>query len=46
MGGRRDAPDRQGNPIQPTTPHAAMQYFRSEQDRHAKLVKKIDLKLD
>lgn len=37
---------RQENVIAPTTPEAALQFFKTEQDRYAKLVKKADIKLD
>jgi tripartite-type tricarboxylate transporter receptor subunit TctC len=42
----REQMDRQGNVIQPTTPEAAVQYFRSEQDRYAKIVRKTEIKVD
>ena len=42
----RDAMAKQGNVINPTTPQAAAQFFRSEQERYAKLVKKADIRLD
>jgi tripartite-type tricarboxylate transporter receptor subunit TctC len=42
----REQMDKQGNVIQPTTPEVAVQYFRTEQDRYAKLVKKTDIKID
>ncbi len=42
----REAMAKQGNVINPTTPEAATQFFRSEQDRYAKLVKKAGVKLD
>jgi tripartite-type tricarboxylate transporter receptor subunit TctC len=37
---------RQDNVIAPTTPEAAATFFRSEQERYAKLAKKADIKLD
>jgi tripartite-type tricarboxylate transporter receptor subunit TctC len=37
---------RQDNFIDPTTPEAAMQFFKTEQERYARLVKKADIKLD
>jgi tripartite-type tricarboxylate transporter receptor subunit TctC len=37
---------KQENVIAPTTPEAAAAFFRSEQDRYAKLAKKADIKLD
>jgi tripartite-type tricarboxylate transporter receptor subunit TctC len=37
---------RQQNVIAPTTPEAALQFFRSEQARYAQLVKKADIKID
>ena len=37
---------KQDNVIEPTTPEAAVAFFRSEQDQYAKLVKKADIKLD
>jgi tripartite-type tricarboxylate transporter receptor subunit TctC len=37
---------RQENVIAPTTPEAALQFFKTEQERYAKLVKKADIKLD
>jgi tripartite-type tricarboxylate transporter receptor subunit TctC len=42
----RDAMEKQGNVIQPGSPEAAVQYFRSEQERYARLVKKTDIKID
>ena len=36
----------QGNVINPTTPEAASQYFKSEMARYAALAKKADVKLD
>jgi len=40
------AMDRQDNFINPTTPEAALQFFKTEQERYARLVKKADIKLD
>ena len=37
---------RQENVIAPTTPEAALQFFKTEQERYAKLVKKADITLD
>jgi tripartite-type tricarboxylate transporter receptor subunit TctC len=37
---------RQENLIHPGTPEAAAQFFRSEQERYAKIVKKSDIQLD
>ena len=37
---------RQGNIIAPTSAAEAVQYFKSEQDRYAKIVKKADIRLD
>ena len=37
---------KQGNVINPTTPEAAVAFFKSEQDKYAKLVKKAGVKLD
>jgi tripartite-type tricarboxylate transporter receptor subunit TctC len=37
---------KQGNVINPTTPEAAAQYFRSEMARYAALVKKADVKVE
>lgn len=42
----REAMARQGNVIRPTTPEAAAQFFRSEQERYARLVKKAGIRLD
>ena len=42
----QEAMARQGNVIRPTTPEAAAAFFRSEQDRYAKLVQKAGVKLD
>ena len=42
----KEAMAKQGNDINPTTPEAAAAYFRSEQDKYAKLVKKAGVKLD
>ena len=40
----REAMAAQGNIINPTTPEAAAQYFRTEQERYAKIINKIGLK--
>ena len=37
---------KQDNQINPGTPEAALQFFRSEQERYARIVKKADIKLD
>lgn len=37
---------KQENEIAPTTPEAALQFLKSEQERYARLVKKADIKLD
>lgn len=42
----KEAMDRQGNVISPTTPEAAAQYFRSELARYGSLVKKADVKVE
>jgi tripartite-type tricarboxylate transporter receptor subunit TctC len=42
----KDAMDKQGNVINPTTPEGAAQYMRSEQNRYAVLIKKADVKID
>jgi tripartite-type tricarboxylate transporter receptor subunit TctC len=42
----REAMAKQGNVINPTTPEAAAAFFRSEQERYAKLVKKAGISLD
>jgi tripartite-type tricarboxylate transporter receptor subunit TctC len=42
----KEAMDRQGNVINPTTPEGAAQYMRSEQNRFAVLIKKADVKID
>ena len=42
----KEAMAKQGNVINPTTPEAATAYFRSEQDKYAKLVKKAGVKID
>lgn len=42
----KEAMAKQGNDINPTTPEAAAAYFRSEQDKYARLVKKAGVKLD
>jgi tripartite-type tricarboxylate transporter receptor subunit TctC len=40
------AMDKQGNAINPTTPEAAAQYFRSEMSRYGAIVKKAGVKVD
>lgn len=42
----KEAMARQQNQIHPSTPEAAAQFFRSEQERYAKLVKKSDIRID
>jgi tripartite-type tricarboxylate transporter receptor subunit TctC len=42
----KEAMAKQGNIIAPTSAAEAVQYFKSEQDRYAKIVKKADIKLD
>lgn len=42
----KEAMDKQGNVIHPTTPEAAAQFLRSELDRYAALVKKAGVKVD
>ena len=42
----KEAMNKQENIINPTTPEAAAQFFRSEQERYAKLVKKANITLD
>lgn len=42
----RAAMAKQENVIAPTTPDVALQFFRTEQERYADLVKKADIKLD
>jgi len=42
----KDAMDKQGNAINPSTPDAAAQFFRSELARYAALVKKADVKVE
>lgn len=42
----REAMDKQGNVINPSTPEAAAQFFRSELTRYAALVKKADVKVE
>jgi tripartite-type tricarboxylate transporter receptor subunit TctC len=37
---------KQENVIDPTTPEVALAFFKSEQERYAKLAKKADIKLD
>jgi tripartite-type tricarboxylate transporter receptor subunit TctC len=42
----REAMDRQGNVMNPTTPEAAAAFFKSEQARYAKLVSKAGVKVE
>ena len=42
----QEAMAKQGNVIKPTTPEAAVAFFRTEQDKYAKLVQKAGVKLD
>jgi len=42
----QEAMAKQGNEIKPTTPEAAVAFFKSEQDKYAKLVQKAGVKLD
>jgi tripartite-type tricarboxylate transporter receptor subunit TctC len=42
----REAMDKQGNMINPSSPEAAGQFFRSEMARYGALVRKLGLKLD
>ncbi len=42
----KEAMDKQGNVISPTTPEGAAQYLRGEQNRYAVLIKKADVKID
>jgi tripartite-type tricarboxylate transporter receptor subunit TctC len=42
----KEAMAKQQNVINPTTPEAAAQFFKSEQARYARLVQKADVKLD
>jgi tripartite-type tricarboxylate transporter receptor subunit TctC len=42
----RDAMDKQGNVIKPTSPEQAASYFRSEAARYAALVKKANVVLE
>jgi tripartite-type tricarboxylate transporter receptor subunit TctC len=42
----KEAMARQENLIHPSTPEAAAQFFRSEQERYAKIVRKSDIRLD
>lgn len=42
----REAMDKQGNIIKPTTPEEAARYFRSEAERYAALVKKANVTLE
>ena len=37
---------KQDNIIRPSTPEAALQFFKTEQERYARLVKKADIKVD
>jgi tripartite-type tricarboxylate transporter receptor subunit TctC len=42
----RDAMSKQENVIHPMSPEASAKFFRTEQERYARLVKKADVKLD
>jgi len=42
----QEAMAKQGNEIKPSTPEAAAAFFKSEQDKYAKLVQKAGVKLD
>ena len=42
----REAMDKQGNMIKPTSPEEAAKYFRSEAARYAALVKKANVTLE
>jgi tripartite-type tricarboxylate transporter receptor subunit TctC len=42
----KEAMAKQGNVIKPTTPEAAVAFFRTEQDKYAKLVQKAGVKID
>lgn len=42
----KEAMDKQGNIVNPTSPDAAAQFFRSEMARYAELVKKADVKVE
>ena len=42
----KEAMAKQGNVIKPTTPEAAAAFFKSEQEKYAKLVQKAGVKLD
>ncbi|KWT72705.1 MULTISPECIES: tripartite tricarboxylate transporter substrate binding protein [unclassified Variovorax] len=42
----REAMDKQGNIVKPTTPEEAARYFRSEAERYAALVKKANVTLE
>jgi tripartite-type tricarboxylate transporter receptor subunit TctC len=42
----RDAMARQDNVINPMTPEASAQFFKTEQERYAKLVKKANIVAD
>ena len=37
---------KQENVINPTTPEAAAEFFKTEQERYGRLAKKADIKLD
>ncbi|MFO1324347.1 MAG: tripartite tricarboxylate transporter substrate binding protein [Burkholderiales bacterium] len=41
-----DAMNKQGNVIKPSTPEAAVVFFRTEQEKYAKLVQKAGVKID
>jgi hypothetical protein len=38
--------DKQQNVIRPMSPDASVQFFRTEQDRYARLAKKAEVKLE
>lgn len=42
----QEAMAKQGNVIRPTTPEQAVAWFRSEQERYARLVEKVGVRLD
>ena len=42
----KEAMAKQGNVIKPSTPEAAVAFFRTEQDKYAKLVQKAGVKID
>jgi len=42
----QEAIARQGNVLNPSTPEAAVAFFKTEQDKYAKLVQKAGVKLD